>query len=299
MSAALPQPLRFQLGARTLFSVRRRLVTVGWSLDEALADERAILPPLAPEDDGYLLRSVPMAEAGRLAGQGELMPFVRQLYPRRFADLSKSFDDYLASFSGKSRSTLRRKVRKFAETSGGEIDLRRYSGPEEIEEFHRLARRVSRKTYQEKLLDAGLPEGDGALAEMRRLAARDRVRAWLLFHDGEPVSYLYAPADGETLIYAYLGYDPDFARHSPGAVLQLEAMRQVIDEGRFRRFDFTEGDGQHKRQFATGSVECADLLLLRPTIANRALIAALKAFDRVVALAKRSPLRSMAKRLSR
>lgn len=299
MSAALPEPLRFQIGARTLLSVRRRLVAIGWSLEEALAGERAALPPLAPGDHGYLLRSVPATEAERLAGQGGMLAFARQQYPRRYADLSLGFEDYMASFSSRSRSTLRRKVRKFAKLSGGKLDLRGYSKPDEIEDFHRLARRVSRKTYQEKLLDAGLPEGDEALAEMRRLAARNGVRAWLLFLDGEPVSYLYAPADGKTLIYAHLGYDPEFAAYSPGAVLQFEAMRQAIEEGRFRRFDFTEGDGRHKRQFATGSVDCADLLLLRPTAANRALIAALKAFDGVVELAKRSPLRSVAQRLTR
>ncbi|MCA1750009.1 MAG: GNAT family N-acetyltransferase [Parasphingopyxis sp.] len=299
MSAALPQPLRFQLGARTLFSVRRRLATVGWSLDEALAGEPSALPVLAPGDHGYLLRSVPEAEAERLAARSDMLAFVRQRYPRRYADLSGSFDDYMATFSARTRSTLRRKTRKFAELSGGTLDLRSYRGAEEIEEFHALARRVSRKTYQEKLLDAGLPEGAEALAEMRRLAARDRVRAWLLCLEGQPVSYLYAPANGETLIYAYLGYDPDFARHSPGAVLQIEAMREVIEEGRFRRFDFTEGDGQHKRQFATGSVACADMLLLRPTAGNRAVIAALKAFDGAVEIAKLFPLQGLVRRFAR
>ncbi len=121
---------------------------------------------------------------------------------------------------------------------------------------------------------------------MARLAAANNVRAWLLFVEGKPVSYLYAPADGDTLIYAYLGYDPEFAKFFPGAVLQTEAMRQVIEEGRFR-FDFTEGDGQHKRQFATGSVDCVDLLLLRKTVGNRVLLAGLRGFDGAMSLAKR------------
>jgi CelD/BcsL family acetyltransferase involved in cellulose biosynthesis len=101
------------------------------------------------------------------------------------------------------------------------------------------------------------------------------------------VSYLYTPADGDTLVYAYLGYDPEFAAHSPGAVLQLEALREAMEEGAFRLFDFTEGDGQHKRQFATGSIDCADLLLLRPSLSNRATMAALGTFHGAVSLAKR------------
>ncbi|MEQ9662868.1 MAG: GNAT family N-acetyltransferase [Parasphingopyxis sp.] len=288
MTAALPQPLRFQVGARTLLAVRRRLVRIGLSLGDALGDKAVILPPLAPGDHGYLVTSLPVSRRDAVEAQMPgALPLERQRYARRYADLSASFDDYMATFSGKSRSTLRRKVRKFEKLSGGMLDLRCYRTLGEMSEFYDLARQVSEKTYQERLLDAGLPDGADAQAEMRRLAGRDELRAWLLFVDGEPVSYLYAPADGDTLIYAYLGYDPAFAKYSPGAVLQIEAMRQVIEEGRFRRFDFTEGDGQHKRQFATGSVDCVDLLLLKPTFGHRALIASLKGFDGSMALAKR------------
>ncbi|QLC23764.1 GNAT family N-acetyltransferase [Parasphingopyxis algicola] len=300
MTSAMTLPLRFQVGARTMFAVRRRLVRIGLSLDEAMADRPIELPPLESADHGYLVTSLPET---RLSGvvdlHADMLGFVRQRYARRYADLSCSFDDYMATFSGKSRSTLRRKVRKFAKLTGGTLDLRAYRTADEIAEFQGLARRVSAKTYQEKLLDAGLPDDPGFEARMMRAAARDAARGWLLFADNEPVSYLYAPADGDTLIYAYLGYDPDWARHSPGTVLQVEAMRQIIEEGRFRRFDFTEGDGQHKRQFATGSVDCVDLLLLRRTLGNRVLVAALKTFDAGIAFAKRLGLGGLARRLTR
>jgi CelD/BcsL family acetyltransferase involved in cellulose biosynthesis len=92
---------------------------------------------------------------------------------------------------------------------------------------------------------------------------------------------------GDTVIYAYVGHDPAFNDLSPGAVLQLEAMRDLFDEQRFKTFDFTEGEGQHKRQFATGGVACVDLLLLRPSLANRLTMAALGGFNSTVALAKR------------
>ena len=167
------------------------------------------------------------------------------------------------------------------------IDLRCYRTAEDMEAFYEQARAVSALTYQERLLRAGLPEGPEELAEMRALAARDQARGWLLWLDGRPISYLYAPAEGETLLYAFLGYDPAFAALSPGNVLQLEVMRQLMDERRFRRFDFAEGEGRHKALFATGAVDCVDLLLLRPTFANLAAGRALTLFDGAVELAKR------------
>ena len=112
------------------------------------------------------------------------------------------------------------------------------------------------------------------------------MRAWLLFIAGEPAAYLYCPARGDTLIYQYVGHDPAFNDLSPGAVLQMEAFNDLFEEGRFARFDFTEGEGQHKRQYSTGGVACVDLLLLRPSLANRVTTAALGGFNRTVATGK-------------
>lgn len=279
-------PLR--IGARTLFTLRRRLVRRALSLDEGLGGALLSLPPLAPQEDGYLVTALPTGLADPLVAAGSgLKPFVRQRYRRSFARLDIDFDAYLAGFSAKSRSTCKRKLRKLAERSGGVLDLRCYRTEDEIETFYALARDLSARTYQERLLAAGLPEGDDALAAMRELARADRARGWLLFVDAKPIAYLWAPAEGPTLIYAYLGYDPDFAEYSPGTVLQLEAMRQLMEERKFRLFDFTEGEGQHKRLFATGGVDCVDLLLVRRTPRLLATGFALMAFDGAVALAKR------------
>jgi len=298
VTAAVALP--FRVGARTLWRVRLRLARVAVSLEQAQAGTVPRLPALGSESDGYLITSLPEERLPDVrAAHPELRPFVRQLYRRNFASLEGSFDDYLAGFSAKSRSTLKRKVRKFGET----LDVRAWPSSGDVGEFHRLARSVSAKTYQEKLLGAGLPDGPEALARMRELAARDAMRGWILFLEGKPVSYLYAPAEGPTLIYSHLGYDPDFADLSPGTVLQYEAMRQLFAEGRFALFDFTEGEGQHKRQFGTGAADCVDLLLVRPALRTLAAAYALDRFDAAVALAKRAvkggPLEKLAARLRR
>lgn len=282
--AEIALPLR--LGTRTLWTVRRQLHRKSLTLEDALSGRLPELPPLSDEGQGYLVTGVPAALAPRLADLPGLRPFVRQSYPRSYADLQIGFDAYMARFSGKSRSTLRRKTRRLAERCGGTLDVRAYRTESEIDAFHAAARCVSRRTYQERLLDSGLPDGEAAIGLMRSLARADRVRAWLLFIGDRPTAYLYAPAEGKNLVYAHLGYDPDFADWSPGTVLQLHAMRELMEEGRFFLFDFTEGDGQHKRLFATDSIPCTDFLLLRPTVSNLALGHGLGAFDGLVSAAK-------------
>ena len=84
-----------------------------------------------------------------------------------------------------------------------------------------------------------------------------------------------AGARGAALRYEHVGHDSAWAALSPGTLLHAHAFAGLFAEKTFARLDFTEGEGRHKRQFATAGVDCIDLLILRPTSANRALLAAL------------------------
>lgn len=302
--AATPLPLRFQIGARTLVSVHRQLVRVPLSLEDAMAGHPPTLPPLDRGAHGYAITSLPadQREAVRLSGGG-MIGFVRQSYTRHFIDLSIGFDAYEASLSANTRSGMRRKRRKLAEASGGTLDVRRYETPDELADFHRVSSQLSKLTYQQRLLGGGLPDDDRFLGDMYAGAAAGTVRAWLLYLADEPAAYLYLTIVNGVVRYDHVGHDPAFADLSPGGVLQMEALRDLFNEGNLRLFDFTEGDGQHKRQFATGGIACIDMLLLRPTLANRLTTTALGGFDRTMAIGKvatnRLGLQKMAKRLRR
>jgi CelD/BcsL family acetyltransferase involved in cellulose biosynthesis len=304
VTTARPLPLKFQIGARTLASIRRDLVRVPLDLAAAIDGRLPALPPLDPSADGYLVTSLPESQRDALAwAAGRMIAFTRQSYTRRYADLTISFDAYLGRLSSNTRSGIKRKAKKVASASGGQLDMRRYSTPQQLGEFHRIARALALGTYQEKLMGAGLPDTPDFLQRMYAMAAAGDVRAWLLHVGGEPAAYLYCPIHDGTAIYEFVGHDPRHNDLSVGAVLQVEALRDLFAEGQLKRFDFTEGDGQHKRQFATGGVECCDLLLLRATAANRLAIGALAAFDGTMALAKsaveRFGLQDVAKKVRR
>lgn len=286
---AEPFALRFQIGARTLWQVNRNFHRVRMSLADTLAYRWPVIGSIDRRADGVCITSLPVSVFAAGGGAyGLLKPVVRQRYTRHFINLAPGYDRYLANFSSKSRGTLLRKCRRLAVRSGGEIDMRVYQTPDELDAFLTLAKPLADRTYQAQLLNAGIP-GDAAFrACMRTTAAGDGVRAFLLFMDGHPIAYLYLPAEGDTLRYAYLGYDPEYAEYSPGTVLQLEALRWLMAEGRFGLLDFTEGEGQHKRQFATDGVECLDLLLIRRSPGNLIAVSALILFDAFVARIKRS-----------
>jgi CelD/BcsL family acetyltransferase involved in cellulose biosynthesis len=290
MVASAPVAIDFTIGARRLLAVPRRLATWSFTLEQVLA---GTLPPApAPGPDGLRILSVPSEQLAAITGR--FPGFVaggRQDYRRHYIDMSGSFAGYMARFSGKTRATLRRKTRKLAEDMGG-TTITEHRSPAEIESFLTAALPLSARTYQARLLDAGLPDSPAARRAMLEAAEDNRMRGFLLHAGGQTIAYLLLPVVGQTLVYAHLGHDPDYARLSPGTVLQLEALERLFAEGRYRWFDFTEGEGAHKAMFGTDSAACSSLVLLRPTLANRALLASRGAFDAGVAQAKALATRS-------
>lgn len=274
----------FTLGARRIASVPRMLATWAFGLEDVLA---ATLPAPDLARDGVRVLSAPTALLPAIAAHyPECIAGVRQDYRRHYIDMEIGFDTYLARFSGKTRATLRRKTRRLAEEAAGGYHVTTHRTPAEIEAFLAAALPLSAKTYQARLLDAGLPDDPAARRAMLAAAEDDRMRAFLLHAGGEAIAYLCLPVSGRTLVYAHLGYDPAWARLSPGTVLQIEALERLFAERAFAWFDFTEGEGGHKALFGTHAAACSSLVLLRPTLANRGLLGARNAFDAGVAGAK-------------
>jgi CelD/BcsL family acetyltransferase involved in cellulose biosynthesis len=282
-------PIKFVVGSRKLFEVRRPLQTAAFGLADLVSGN---LPPFPAEDadcDGYRVLSAPAAALPAIlaAHPGHLLGGL-QAYRRFYIDMAGiDFDQYMARFSSKTRSTLNRKWRKLADMAGGTLDIREYRTPEELDQFLADAIPLSHKTYQTRLLDAGLPEGDRAVAEMRAMAQAGRLRAYLLYLDDKAVSYLYLPVADSVVTYAFLGYDPDYAALSTGTVLQMAALESLFAERCHSYFDFTEGGGAHKQLFGTDSIEACSFFLLRKRACNRLLLGSLAAFDHSIATAKR------------
>lgn len=298
--------LKFQLGdivlARAVLSLFRR---------SARLDERPLKisetpepPPRLNGADGYVVWSHPIAtKLPILRVRLDAILYTPQQYRRFFVDLSGSFEGYMRTFSGKTRSGLRRKLRKFAQASGGAISWRQYRTPDQVAAFFSQAKKISAKTYQERLLGVGLPNDQAFIASALALAREDRMRAYLLFLNAEPISYLFCPVSQRVVSYDRLGYDPAYASLSPGTVLQMLALEALFGEQQFTTFDFTEGEGQHKEIFSTGSRLCGDVYVVRRRIAPISVVMLHHAVNRASAAAgvtlDRLQLRSRVRQLIR
>jgi hypothetical protein len=277
-------PIRIQLGDKTLFSPQLWLQVREAGLDDESPAISELIPPtdtLQSNSQGFLIRSLRITGAQPiLRRRNGYLCYVSSQYPRYYIDMRQSFAEYKSKFSAKTRSTINRKIRKYADHCGGEIRWKVYTAVEDVPEFFKLARAVSVMTYQEKLLDAGLPESGKFVLEMEQLARQQRLRGFILFHDARPVSYLYCPVTpAGVVIYAFLGYDPSYMNFSVGTVLQWLALEYLFEENSFRFFDFTEGQSAHKKLFATHNVQCANVFFLRGSLRNKVLLHGQRATD--------------------
>ncbi|PLW81523.1 GNAT family N-acetyltransferase [Kineobactrum sediminis] len=285
-----PSKLRFSLANRTLFAMKLNLLHIN-ALGRASTDNfRALLPAAWAQDvDGYLLHSVTLAsEPPDLVFDHGQIQYVLQRYSHYLTDMSIGFEDFQKIKSSKTRSTLRRKIRKFTEANKDQtLDWREYRTPIDVDIFLELAQPLAQATYQAKLFEGALPNSPEFKEHSRHLAAAGRLRCYLLFLDQSPVAYLYSPIDHRTAVYAYLGYDAAKAGLSPGTVLQYLVHESLFADADVDWFDFTEGEGSHKALFATEQVSCVNILCLVDTWRNRALIKVHSYWNRAIDELKR------------
>jgi len=229
---------------------------------------------LDPDSQVLLMRARPLpARLPLLDLTRDTIRYVPVQYLRHYVDLSGGFAAYVRKFSRRSRSELQRKVRRFSEDSKASPVWREYRCPAEMPEFHRLARQVSERSFQARL-GVGLPVTEEFRSQLAARAAQDSVRGFILFHGNRPAAYELCHANGGCLTGEHCGYDPEFARLSPGTVLLYCVLEHLFAQQSFARLDFGAGDAEYKASFATGSVLCGDIYYFRKSRKNFCLVAA-------------------------
>ena len=178
------------------------------------------------------------------------------------------FEEDLASFSQTSRKGLRRRVKQLTSISGGDLDLRHFAEAEIMDRFHTDARAISVKTFQEKLMNDGLPADDAFREAVRCKAQRGHCYGSILYLEDQPISYLYCERQGVGWLAVYGGFDPAYAKLSPGTVHLVSILDRAFDDPDCSSFDFGPGRSDYKQFFATDAVPSADVLILRKSVAN-------------------------------
>ena len=208
-------------------------------------------------------------ELPRVAFVDGCLRYVTWQYKRQYVSLQGNFSAYEKNFSSKTRSTLRRKVRKFVEASGTEDVFRVFRTPDEIETFLKDAKKVSRKSYQERLFDQGIQDSEVYRKQLVSKARSHTIIGWVLYTKNTPVAYtLGEVVSDQAILYGTTGYDPSYAMLSPGTVLQYFVIQNLFNSDEYHIYDLCMGEADHKRLFSNAEQLCADIIFLKHTYRN-------------------------------
>jgi len=263
--------LPYTLGDLCLLRVEFKAQIVHAKFDpNAVPVALPLVPPAIPDDVAvavYFGKLIP-ENTRTLYAHARALCYVRNRRLTHYIDLRGSFADYVKEFSHKRRNTLQRNVRKLAASFGGAMECKPYRGPDGVTEFHRLARQVAVKTYQEKLFDGAIPGSAEFVAGLQKRALDDSFRGFVLLVERRPVSYMYLVIDDGVAELRYLGYDPQFAESSPGTVLMYLALEHIFAEDGLRFLNLSFGEGQMKKVFGRGTFMQGGLYYFRWTARN-------------------------------
>lgn len=189
------------------------------------------------EGSPTLAELIPRAQAAGYAVQQE----VEAVAPR--VELPASWEEYQASLGKKDRHELRRKLRRLQ--AAGELELRCYTTPEEVEEHLPLLLRLMVESRSDKAAFMSEQMGRFFHRLAPALAREGLVRLYELELDTRAVASVLCFDQGGQLLIYNSGYDPQHAARAVGLLSKALCLRDAIELGR-RGVDFLRGQEPYK-----------------------------------------------------
>lgn len=170
--------------------------------------------------------------------------------------------------SRKSRARLESKERAFIRQCDGDYRIVEIRSPGDWEPYAAGIEAMMNGTWQARELGIRF-----TVDELSGLAARQWLRSFLLVTKGRPAAFALCYQSGDVFHYARIGYDSQFAKHSPGAILLYRLLEHLYTGRTPRYVDLGDGDFEYKRELANDILHVTANLVLRGTPRNRLMFA--------------------------
>lgn len=181
--------------------------------------------------------------------------------PRLKIELPKTAEEYWKKFSGKTRNTFRRKLKKFGTTR-----LQKVSRPEEVADFLAQAHEISKQTWQTRQLGLRVRNEGGEVVQLAAAARAGLLRSYLWFVNDVPAAFLIGNQAHGVFNYEEVGYATAFAKNSPGQMMLLQVLDELYTVDTPHLFDFGGGDAEYKRMFSNVQGESGTIWLVPPGV---------------------------------
>lgn len=183
--------------------------------------------------------------------------------PHHLLRLPPTFGDYLAKFTPKTRKNRFREL-KYLEQRGP-VTLVEVRHPEQVEGFLTAAHAISLRSYQHRLLKAGLRTPDHLRQRLHIAAENGWLRSYLLRCGDTDCSFMLGYQYRGRYHYTKVGYDPAWAKLCVGTILQLLVLQDLYRRDTPATVDFGV-QGPQKKYFGNDFYWEREVYFFRPGV---------------------------------
>lgn len=267
--------LPLKLGYSTLARVRLRGLILSFDgvlgargrADEALAFSK-LRDALASGDADLLIARNLDLEGDRLDAALSVNPWLfrghGQVPSHRWViDVSESLEAFLARRTASTRKKLRREERELFKHFDGDVELRCFQAPDDLDEACRDMTTVAALTYQRKLGAAFSGVGlDRALLQLGLEMGWSRV--WVLYCGGRPVAFWPGTKYAEVFAVGTPGFDPAYSGYAVGRFAMMKMIEGLSGDKSVKIVDFGQGEAEYKSRFGQALRLERDLMVAAP-----------------------------------
>lgn len=164
--------------------------------------------------------------------------------------LEATLDAYLQrAQSGKTRKKTRQYDRNLHRA--GTVEIERFSGPAIDDALMARIADVQADSWLERR-GAAVFQQDRWRRFVITLGEAERARVWMMKHDGHDVAFAIASEFGCHMVYEWIAFRESHAHLRVGKLLTMRVIEDACTDG-FASFDFSHGDAEYKRFWATNA----------------------------------------------
>jgi hypothetical protein len=198
--------------------------------------------------------------------------FTRDYFPalqtHRSMALPCSVEAFYQGLSKKVRKNQKWQAKKLVQDHDGNVRVRCFGEPAELELMIQEVEEVARKTYH-RALGIGFVDGAGVRQRLHLEAQKGWLRAYILYVSDKPWAFWMGTLYHGTFHSDFMGYDPDCARYSPGMFLIMRVIEAFCDrnEGdKVNEIDFGLGDAQYKEVLGNSEWQEGAVYIFAPSL---------------------------------
>jgi CelD/BcsL family acetyltransferase involved in cellulose biosynthesis len=212
----------------------------------------------------------------------------KKLQTCHYIDLPDSYDQYMAKFSAKRRSELRRQNRRLREHGGGRLECVRIENESDVPYLLVAGSKIAvqSRVYQNTGWNV-LENSDEMSQKLVECARRGVLRCYLLRCGDEPCAFLKGFQYYETFHSTFIGFDARFAQFSPGMMLHCMVIEDLCAVRPPKRMNLGAGQWPYLNDLKAETVTGTSVMLLRGTLRNRLRVVSHSALRSSVGVARR------------